>query len=223
MPPPNSLSEAFRATGRPVQALLNTLIVNFTCEPLTRLFPAWQSPGFTRCVAFGSPASRRVLQSNRVRPARQPLGVTRFSELRRTAPSSNPFNLNYLGAAVKPGSVRFHLPRPVPTPFGRQPYKLTPLARGVNPFTGSTSLGFSSGGPKINRSSPRVNWGEISTCNVAVEMSGVGYSRNVLLRSLFARVRADPQPERGRAEVEPDRSRSAGGLAPGATGPAFAS
>src|SRR5215218_1583677 len=49
-------------------------------------------------------------------------------------------------------------------------------------------------------------------------MSGVGYSRNVLLRSLFATVRADPQPERGRAEVESDRSRSVGDPAPGSAG-----
>src|SRR6185436_5756534 len=51
-------------------------------------------------------------------------------------------------------------------------------------------------------------------------MSGVGYSRNVLLRSLFATVRADPQPERGRAEVESDRSRSFGDPAPGSAGAA---
>jgi hypothetical protein len=157
MPPPGSLSEAFRATGRPVQALLNTLIVKFTCEPLTRSLPAWQSPGFTRCVAFGAPASRRVLQSNPTRPARQPLAVTCFSQLRRAAPSSNSFNLNHLRPAVKGGFVRFQPPHPVPTPFGRQPYKLTPLPRGVNPFAGSASRRFQAGSedkPELSASQP---------------------------------------------------------------------
>jgi hypothetical protein len=101
MPPSSLPRETFRATGRPVQALLNTLIVNSAREPLTRLFPAWQSPGFTRCVAFGAPASRRVLQSNRPVPARQPLGVTFFSELRAAGPSPNSINLNHLRLAVK--------------------------------------------------------------------------------------------------------------------------
>src|SRR6185295_4179276 len=99
--------EAFRATGRPVQALLNTLIVNSAREPLTRLFPAWQSPGFTRCVAFVAPASRRVLQANPHQPARQPLGLNYFSQLRVARLSPNSIGLRYLQPAPTDPSRRF--------------------------------------------------------------------------------------------------------------------
>jgi len=145
MPPSGSLSETFRATGRPVQALLNTLIVKLACEPLTRPFPAWQSPGFTRCVAFVAPASRRVLQANLVQPNRQPLGGFLFSELRRAGLSYNSFNLDHLRPAVKTRFARFSLPDTNPPPFGRQPYRITSLPRGVNPSAGSSVARLSAG------------------------------------------------------------------------------
>ena len=139
MPPSGSLSETFRATGRPVQALLNTLIVKLACEPLTRPFPAWQSPGFTRRVAFVSPASRRVLQANLVLPGRQPLGGFRFSELRHAGSSLNSFNLNHLRAVVNPRFPQFGPARSCVPPFARQPYRITSLPRGVNPSAGSSA------------------------------------------------------------------------------------
>ena len=76
--------EGRRATGRPVQALLMTLIVKHpqVPDPLQR-----RPSGVTRSVASARPSSvEQVLQSNPARPLRQPLGGSPFSDFRR--PSS---------------------------------------------------------------------------------------------------------------------------------------
>jgi hypothetical protein len=146
----------FCATGRPVQALLNTLIVK-TARASDSLLPAWQPPGFTRCVAFRSPNRGEVLQANPALPGRQPLGAIRFSQLRAADTSPNSLNLNHLRDVVK---RRFRMFTPTlarPLPFERQPIKLTPLPRGVNPSPGARGLSFSSGVPKINRTRRPVN------------------------------------------------------------------
>ena len=116
--PPSPESE--RATGRPVQALPNTLIV----KRLAALDRFKGNPAsFTRLVAsFRSPASfERTLQSNPAGLFRQPLESRFFFDFRQAVPLVNSFNLNRLGFFVKglTASLR-RLARP-PPPFGRQP------------------------------------------------------------------------------------------------------
>jgi hypothetical protein len=129
----------------------------FTCEPLTRLFPAWQSPGFTRCVAFVSPASWPVLQANPARPARQPLGDNCFSQLRAAWLAPNHRTQNHLRTVGKRWFQAFPTTPAATPPFGRQPYNLTPLPSGVNPGAGVAFPRVFSGARMIPECSGRVN------------------------------------------------------------------
>ena len=100
-----------RATGRPVQALPNTLIVKLS-RPQDRFMAT--SASFTRLVAaLAQPTSfERAFQSNLASPLRQPLGSPFFFDFRHAVPSVNSFNLNHLPFFAKGLTASFrHLVR----------------------------------------------------------------------------------------------------------------
>ena len=99
--------EGERATGRPVQALPNTLIVKCFADRV-RFFLHGDSAGFTRAVASRPPLFWRVLQSNRAGLLRQPLGRRDFLDFPRGVPSVNSLNLNHLTRSVKGRIHPFH-------------------------------------------------------------------------------------------------------------------
>ena len=102
--------EGRRATGRPVQALLMTLIVK---QPRVSDPLPWRPSGVTRSVASAQPSSvEQVLQSNPVRPLRQPLGESSFLDFRRAGVAVNSFKLNHLDRSVKGRNQMFCPPSP---------------------------------------------------------------------------------------------------------------
>jgi hypothetical protein len=112
-----------RATGRPVQALPNTLIVK-RFAAIDR-FHKGNPASFTRPVAsLPLPSARRLgraFQSTTVRPARQPRGRRDFLDFRAEVLSYNSLKLLHLGQIVKRLSRSFRSPAPPLAPFGRQP------------------------------------------------------------------------------------------------------
>ena len=111
--------EGERATGRPVQALPDTLIVNASADRWSASKgnrPA--SPGPSRRFARGF---RGALQSNPAGLVGQPLDEVCFSEFRPAMLSAKAFKLNHLGEPVKGRFRVFDAPHRRPPPLARQP------------------------------------------------------------------------------------------------------
>ena len=83
MPPPGPLARAFRATGRPVQALLDTLIVKSACGPMTRCFTA-MAPGRFHPVRRVSIA-QTAAKSSKLTPAAPPVNPSKGASFRNSA------------------------------------------------------------------------------------------------------------------------------------------
>ena len=113
--PPSPESE--RATGRPVQALPNTLIVKRLAD---RVRP-WRPNQFHPVRRDCPPSFERAFQSSSVGRLRQPLSSNFFFDFLRGHPSANSFNLNHLDTVVKGRILLFRRLVHPPTPFRRQP------------------------------------------------------------------------------------------------------
>lgn len=120
--PPFRAETLKRATGRPVQALPNTLIVKLRVSP--RLTHGIRT-SFTRPAAssflFTAGPFEPALQSSTAADLRQPLGVADFFDFLRGLLSVNAFKLLHLAHCVKGRFASFRPSFTAPPPFRRQP------------------------------------------------------------------------------------------------------
>ena len=119
MPPSQVRRPGERATGRPVQALPNTLIVKLPRPKTAQGNVSQFHPA--RRVSRSPTSFERAFQSNLACPARQPLGSLFFFDFRRGLASLNSLKLNHLRPFVKGLNASLRRLARRPPPFGRQP------------------------------------------------------------------------------------------------------
>ena len=107
--PPSPESE--RATGRPVQALPNTLIVKRLADSV-RILPSWRPNQFHPVRRDCPPSFERAFQSTTVGPSRQPPSSNFFFDFVRGLPPPNSFNLNHLAFTGQGANPSVSPPRP---------------------------------------------------------------------------------------------------------------